>query len=239
MQILALETSTDACSLALYRNQEMLVSEAIMPQQHSHQLLPMLHQLLADAETTLTACDAIAFGRGPGSFTGVRIAASVAQGLAFGADLPVVPVSTLATVAWQMKQQSVEQAEQSIYIPTLDARMRELYWSVFREADFSDAKDQHFEQVTAFEMVHNQLKELSTEIPTAKLIVGGAGWHVYAPSDEQLNLPNVHCLTPVLPSAKAVAELAALRLQQPKATGIAPEFALPIYIRDNVAQIKK
>ena len=97
--ILALDTSTDACSVALSCNGEIKEDFRIIPRQHTQQLLPMIEAILADAGIAISALDAIAFGRGPGSFAGIRIATGVAQGLAYGADLPVLPISIPLTLS--------------------------------------------------------------------------------------------------------------------------------------------
>ena len=99
MKILAIETATEACSAALLIDGKIIERYQVQPRMHSQLILPMMNELLAEAGVALTALDAIAFGRGPGAFTGVRIAVGVAQGAAFAADLPVVPVSTLAALA--------------------------------------------------------------------------------------------------------------------------------------------
>ena len=99
LQILAIETSTAACSAALCIGGEVLERYALAPRQHAALILPMIESVLAEAGIGVQALDALAFGRGPGAFTGVRIAAGIVQGIAFAAELPVVPVSTLAALA--------------------------------------------------------------------------------------------------------------------------------------------
>ena len=124
LKLLALDTSTEYCSAALLCDAELTHSEAHAVQRHSELILPMIEQLLSAAGVTLTQLDGIAFGSGPGSFTGLRIACGVAQGLAFGAGLPVVPVGTLLALA--------EEADALNVISCLDARMGEVYHAVYR-----------------------------------------------------------------------------------------------------------
>lgn len=126
--ILAVETSTELASVALLINDRLLTREAGAVQTHSQSLLPMAQALLADAGIRLADCDAIAFGAGPGSFTGVRTACGVVQGLAFGAGLPVAPVGTLDAMA----QACREKTGASDVLCILDARMGEVYWAQFR-----------------------------------------------------------------------------------------------------------
>jgi tRNA threonylcarbamoyladenosine biosynthesis protein TsaB len=120
--ILALDTSTEACSVALWA--DGAVTERFeLGSQHSERILPMTQEALAEAGVALTQIDAVAFGRGPGSFTGLRICAGVAQGLAFGADVPVLPVSSLAALAQGIEAPGV--------LAAFDARMDQLYWGAY------------------------------------------------------------------------------------------------------------
>lgn len=129
MKLLALETATEACSVALLYQQEILEQFEIAPRQHSELLLPMVDRLLAEAGLRLCDLDAIALGYGPGSFMGVRLAVASAQGLAMGANLPVVPVSTLQAMA----QRAWQHWQAPHVAPAWDARMGEMYWGGYQE----------------------------------------------------------------------------------------------------------
>lgn len=126
--ILAIETSSELASCALLRGDVILARDSSGVRTHSQAMLPIVQALLADAGIALADCDAIAYGSGPGSFTGVRTACGIAQGLAFGADLPVVPVVTLDAMALACRQRSG--ADQVLAV--LDARMGEVYWAQYR-----------------------------------------------------------------------------------------------------------
>ena len=127
MNILAIDTATDACSCALETGGTIVARHAVEPRRHSELLLPMVHSVLEEAGVELGEIDAIAFGRGPGSFTGLRIACAVAQGLGLGAGCPLVPVSTLQVVATGMRR---SRGTRRVLV-AFDARMGEVYWGGF------------------------------------------------------------------------------------------------------------
>ncbi|MEO5344412.1 MAG: tRNA (adenosine(37)-N6)-threonylcarbamoyltransferase complex dimerization subunit type 1 TsaB, partial [Gammaproteobacteria bacterium SHHR-1] len=119
-KILALDTSTDACSAALLLDGQLLKRFKVEPRRHTHLLLPMVDELLQESGVTLASLDAIAFGRGPGSFAGIRIATGAAQGLALAAGVPVLPISTLESLAYEfVQEQSLQQGQ---LLTALDAR---------------------------------------------------------------------------------------------------------------------
>lgn len=123
MKILSIETSTEACSAALWVDGEGREIFQLASNRHSSLLLPQIYRLLDQAGLNLSQCDAVAFGQGPGSFTGLRIGVGIAQGLAFGADLPVIPVSTLHAQAMRCAGSNI--------LAAIDARMGQVYWGVY------------------------------------------------------------------------------------------------------------
>lgn len=230
MKLLALDCSTEACSVALLDDggDIIRVTEKTepAPRQHTQRLLPLVDQLLVDTGTSLQQLDAIAFGRGPGSFTGLRICLGAVQGLAFGADLPVVPISTLAALA----QTAVNAGHGgSTIVSTLDARMDEIYWAVYNSTGQGiELIDQ--ERLTAPE----QLLE-GHSVDRANTTAVGSGHHYH----DRITPTGVFkaWYAEMLPSAKAIAQLARLDYQQGK-TCRADE-ALPTYLRDEVAWQKQ
>ncbi|TNF33263.1 MAG: tRNA (adenosine(37)-N6)-threonylcarbamoyltransferase complex dimerization subunit type 1 TsaB, partial [Gammaproteobacteria bacterium] len=127
MKILALDTATEACSAAIYVDGDIHQQYQLAPRDHTRLILNMAEHVLAHAGLGIHDLDALAFGRGPGSFTGVRIATGVVQGMAFGADLPVVPVSTLASIAEVLHERNGERRVLSM----IDARMGEIYYGAY------------------------------------------------------------------------------------------------------------
>ena len=218
MKLLALDTSTEACSAALFIDGEIRQRFEITPKAHTKLLLPMIESLLAEAELKLSQLDALAFGCGPGSFTGLRIATGVVQGLAFGADLPVVPVSTLAALAQN-------RLPELAFVGT-DARIGEIFWGVYqRNAD-------GFMELVGKEAV---LPVEKIEFPQKSALGMGSGWRVYK---DELWLKTDRFVTQiesdVLPQSSTIAELGVYGFQ--RGLGVAAEFAQPVYLRDKVAQ---
>jgi tRNA threonylcarbamoyladenosine biosynthesis protein TsaB len=133
--ILALDASTEACSCALLRGGITTTRYEVVPRQHTQRLLPMIHELMAESGVQFAQLDAIAYGKGPGSFTGLRIAAGVAQGLAFAAELPVLQISTLAMLALQASYLMDAQANELLVFSCIDARINEIYWAWYYVAE--------------------------------------------------------------------------------------------------------
>ena len=218
MKILALDTSTEACSVALAIDGDVR-DDTVLGQQHSSRVLLMVDTLLAEAGLRLNQLDAIAFGRGPGLFTGLRIGTGVVQGLAFGANLPVVPVSSLAALA---------HAQAATHLLTaVDARMSQVYWAAFtREANGT------------LELIGQEcvVAPRAVPLPPAARWQGvGSGWDRYAETlAKRLGAKLDSWLPERYPHARDVAALAAVDFQHGRA--VAPEQALPVYVRDQVVR---
>lgn len=220
MNILAIETSTEACSAALSVNGEIQEKFEIAPRGHGDLILNMVEQLLAEAGLKPPQLSAVGFGRGPGAFTGVRIATSVVQGIAFALDLPVAPVSTLATLA----QGAYRQSGHTALLCTMDARMGEVYWAAYRVTEQGLL-------AVADEMVCLPANTLLVEGSDWQGI--GSGWQVYESElSERYAGQCVVCDAAALPRAYDTAVLA----QQMVARGavVSAEQALPVYLRDKV-----
>src|SRR5688500_1270065 len=216
MKLLAFETATEACSVALFVDGAVRERFELAPRRHAELALPWAEELLAEAGIARSQLDAVAAGRGPGAFTGVRLAISIAQGIALALDRPVVPVSTLATLAMQSAGD---------VIAAIDARMGEVYLGAFRRAG-EDVLPLAPETV---------VKPADASIPQ------GAGWHGsgtgFAAADGALRTRLQAQLGTVdasaLPHAADVARLAALAYARGEA--LAPERVEPAYLRNHVA----
>jgi tRNA threonylcarbamoyladenosine biosynthesis protein TsaB len=227
MTILALDTATEACSAAVLSASGRLFSRYEEPGRgHAERILALIDAVLAESHLTLAALDAIAFGRGPGGFTGVRLAASIAQGLAFGQGLPVVPVSDLRALA--QRALDAAPAAGSVLV-CADARMREVYWGCFRRGARGLAEPapdaEHVGAPDTVELAHD------LERPIYGV---GRGFKAYPQLEAKLGgrLEAIHA--DLLPRAQEIARLAASDFAAGLAVGA--ERALPVYLRDEVAQ---
>lgn len=222
-RLLAIETATEACSAALLLGDDIQERFEIAPQQHAQLILPMAESLLADAGVTLKQLDAVAFGRGPGSFTGVRIAAGVIQGIAFGADLPVVPVSSLAAMA----QSVVDVGSGDKVLAAFDARMGQVYWGAYVRRDDGLIELQGEECVCAPEQV--------PLMDADEWVGAGSGWQRYADVLRERLGSAIHAMdTAAQPHASGVAKLGLQGFMQGQT--VAAELARPVYLRNEVAK---
>ena len=224
-RILALDTATENCSVALWLDSDLRMRARISARQHADLLLGMVDELLGEASLALSDLTCLAFGRGPGGFTGVRIATSVAQGLALGADLPVMPVSDLQALAWCAWQRHGWQR----VLVAMDARMGELY-TLPCELDA---------QGRVLAMGEEQvLPPAQLQLPPGTWCGAGRGWAAHADALGGLigRLNGVD--DSLYPDAAAVASLAALALGD-GAAGLDVADACPVYLRDRVATPKR
>ena len=222
--LLALDTSTEACSVALWHKGEKTHLDELAQCTHTKRILPMIDELLANSGINLKQVDALAFGRGPGSFTGVRVGAGIAQGLAFGADLPVIAVSNLTAMA----QAAFELHQVENVAAAIDARMNEVYFSQVKREKVRSELGEFFqwnpvieEQVCQPEKVLEQLSDL-----TAYRV--GTGWGAY-PQFKEKGLDGSDI---ILPSAQYMLELALADYTQNKV--ISALEIEPVYLRNEV-----
>lgn len=215
--ILAVETSTELASVALLLKDRLLVREAAPVQTHSQSLLPMVQAVLAEAGIRLADCDAIAFGAGPGSFTGVRTACGAVQGLAFGAGLPVAPVGTLDAMAEACR----EKTGASDVLCLLDARMGEVYWAQFRHG--ADG----WQTVVA-----PRLSSPADVAPHGQTLACGNGLTAYADAFSGRDFL-AGSQAGIMPHAAQIAALARLAVARGETLDAAA--AQPVYLRNKVA----
>lgn len=222
MKVLALDTATEALSVSLALGERRIDRYVEIERGHAEQLLPMVRDVLAEGGIALAALDAVAFGRGPGGFTGVRLAASVAQGLAFGAGIGVVPVSDLAAVARRAADMS---AGATTVLVVNDARMREVYWAEFA----AGGELKGAEHVTAADAV-----TLPAHHASRAWVAAGRGLRVSPALADRCRAGGATLLPDLLPRAS---EILALALPVVAAGGVLdPGQALPVYVRDRVAE---
>ena len=210
MRFAAFETSSEWCSVALFIDGEITALEGRAGHRHSELALPMLERLLAQAGLTPAGLDAVAFGAGPGSFTGLRIACGLAQGLAVARGLPVLGVSSLEAIAQETGATRV--------VACVDARMREVYYAAL------EREEGRWREVIGTRCI---APEAAPRPPGHDWLGAGNGFAVYGNFGLSKVLPEVH------PTALAVAELAAPRLAAGE--GVDAAAAAPMYVRDKVA----
>lgn len=222
MRILAIDTSTDACSVAIWNQGQVLAFSELSPRMHTQRILPMVQQVLAESGLTLNQLDVVAFGRGPGSFTGVRISISIAQGLALGADLLMLGISTLQTMAqgaWRIRRATR-------ILSAIDAKMGEVYWGQFElQQDgswYASAKEEVLSPAQVFE------RACTLEGVWAYV---GTGWVTYPHLviGSELSVFNGQML---FPQAEDMLPLALLAWQKGEAVPV--EDAKPTYLRNDV-----
>jgi tRNA threonylcarbamoyladenosine biosynthesis protein TsaB len=220
MNLLAIETATEACSVALVHGENVVARTELAPRRHAERVLPMADELLAEAGISKHALDAIAVGRGPGAFTGVRLAVSLAQGMAMALDLPVVTISSLAALALEAPE------DDAAILAVIDARMGEIYAASYRRDGNGGLLALDEERVCTPE---------SLELPQANAWqVVGTGWATYASAlREKLSVAPRSAEGARYPQARHVATLAVGEFKAGNAH--APELALPVYLRDKVA----
>lgn len=215
--ILAIETSADIASAALLHNGVVTSRESEgVTTTHSQTILPMVQALLSDSGVALSACDAIAFGAGPGSFTGVRTACGIAQGLAFGADLPLLPTVTLLALA----QSCRERSGAADVLAIIDARMGEVYWAQYRFADAWQI------------VVPPTLSAPADVVPVGEVTACGNGLKAY-PKDFASRPFFSETWMDLMPHAMQIATLGAIAFVQ--GTSVKAEVAEPLYLRNKVA----
>jgi tRNA threonylcarbamoyladenosine biosynthesis protein TsaB len=230
LKILALDTATEVCSVALLLQAgdgppQLLAREPAPGPGHSAHILSLVQAVLAEAQLSLRQLDCIAFGRGPGGFTGVRLAASVTQGLAYGADRPVVPVSDLLAVAQQVLDLAPGAA--SVLVCN-DARMREVYWTWAARGAAGLAVAAGVEHVGPPDAIQRSC-EAVTPIHAA-----GRGLAVWPQLAARLGVPLEQVHAELLPRAREIARLAAPQWLAGRV--LAPAQAQPVYLRDDVAK---
>ncbi len=220
MKILAIETATEACSAALLIDDDVTERYQLAPRQQSELILPMVDELMSDAGLSASQLDAVAFGRGPGAFTGVRLAAAVTQGIAFSAELPVLPVSTLAAMA----EATFHQHNTECVYTAIDARMKEVYWAVFIQQQGKLLEIQA-EAVIAPEHVNVAEKHPGIGV--------GSGWETYREVlTDKIGRQLIAVESDVFPRAASIARLGVRLLEHDG--GVQAEQAIPVYLRNKV-----
>jgi len=218
VKLLALDSATELCSAALLIDDRQLVREELVGRGHAERLLPMVEELLSEAGIAVGALDGFAVGRGPGAFTGVRIAISIVQGLSQGTGLPIVPVSDLAAIAARVDSHDLP------VLSLIDARMGQLYWGLFAPEAAPSGWHGVPEQLSAPE---------SIEVSAPRFVVAGPGWGVYPELTRRLESRLEAAYAGLWPRALDIGRLARGALAAGQ--GVPAEALEPVYLRDSVA----
>ena len=221
MRLLAIDTATERCSVALRLDGQVIERATEQPRGHADLVLPMVESVLQEAGLKLTDLDGIAYGRGPGAFTGVRIAVGVVQGLAFGAGLKTVGVSNLAAVAQQVAQPGDR------VLVCMDARMEQVYWSSF-------AREQGSDLVTPLNPERVDAPDAVADGDYTTLV--GTGFNAYPHLRSRLATGGRVLHETILPRARDIALLAEAEFLAGRAKPATE--AEPVYVRDQVAHVK-
>ncbi|MEZ0582417.1 tRNA (adenosine(37)-N6)-threonylcarbamoyltransferase complex dimerization subunit type 1 TsaB [Erwinia sp. STN24] len=222
MRILAIDTATEACSVALLNNGKVTAHFELCAREHTQRILPLVQAQLQQEALTLNELDGLAFGKGPGSFTGVRIGTGIAQGLALGAALPLIGVSTLKTMAqsaWRL--QGADRV-----LAAIDARMGEVYWAQYQRDEQGVWQGEETEAVLKPEDALARMTQLN-----GSWTMVGTGWQAYPQLSAESTL-TLQATEVTLPCAEDMIPLAALELAA--GNTVLPEEAEPTYLRNEV-----
>lgn len=227
-RILSIETGTEFCSIALSQDEQIMSRFIGVPRQHSLSILPMIDALLAEAQVSLKMLDAIAVGKGPGSFTGVRLGISVAQGLCFGLDLPCIPISSLEILAYGAKEEAHKRGI-TLLVPVMDARMKEVYVGAYKLEE--NRLIGLIEDSVA--KPHEIKKIIFQHQDSQDSIAIGTGWHEYEKElMESTGLHPVLIFPQATPQAQDLAKLAAIAMKEGRVCK--PQECIPAYCRNKV-----
>jgi tRNA threonylcarbamoyladenosine biosynthesis protein TsaB len=225
MNIVVIDTATEACSVAVQYQDKVIGQFSVCPQQQSVTILPMLAQVLDEAGLAKQDIQGIGFGHGPGSFTGVRIALGMTQGLALGLNVPVVGMSTLATLAQEAF--TTQPALTDVYA-AIDARMNEVYFAHYQLQQGLAVLVGHESVIPPIQVMKQLPTDISSQISDSHVALVGTGWEAYPELSQLVSLP----IKITLPNALYMQPLVAQQFALGK--GQAVEDVEPVYLRDTV-----
>ena len=234
MKILAVDASTEACSAAVYVNGEIVERLTLAPRKHIELLKPMTEEVMEAAEIEFKELHGLTFTVGPGSFAGLRIACGFIQGLGAGLNIPIVPISTLAALAYPV----LEENPDAIVMPVMDAKMQEVYWGVYALDDDGDLKIIEKDQVNSLEEIYAKLDDIREGIESKtgkygefKFLGVGDGWLLDESALETMGVTLVEDHN--YPRAGDLTLLAMKDLE--KGLGLYADQVSPVYLRHNIA----